>query len=846
MSERALTSVEKPSRYAGGEWNAVRKDPASVRSKIVLAFPDLYEIGMSYLGQKILYERANARPDVLAERVFAPWPDFERALRSAGEPLRSLENQIPLAEFDIVAFSLLYELNDSNILTILELGGIPPLARDRNAGHPLVIAGGPAAFNPEPLAGVVDAFFLGDGEEGLLEILDAWTEAKQRPGGRPDRLAALASIPGVYVPVLYESFRTAGSPLLAVRPRAGSPAPEIVRKRVLADFPRSSFPERIVVPNLQAVFDRVAVEVARGCPQKCRFCQATSLYAPYRVKDPACVVRSVLNSLDATGYEDASLFGLSVGDYPYLEPVVETLMASLAPRHVSLSLSSLRPKRLSAEIVETITKVRKTGFTLVPEAGTERLRRVVNKPVEDKELWEAADHAFRRGWRLLKLYFMIGLPTESNEDVDAIPILVRELSARGKAVMGGPPRIHVSVSSFIPKPHTPFQWLGMDAPDVLRAKQQRVREALRRDRSVEIKTQDVRVSVLEAVFSRGDRRLGDVLASAWSAGARFDSWSEHFRADLWDQALDSCGVDPRDYLGRLDRDAPLPWDHVGTGMKREFLEAELDRALRAEPTPACTDRPCGTCRGCDYGAMVEKRFGAELAPVRPAVLRVDAAAGAPFRFGVVYEKTGRFRFLGHNDLVNALRRVFRRAGLAILHSEGFHPKPLMSFGPALPLGMEGKSEFFEFKSNDPCAEADFLERANAAAPPGLRFRSLTEIRKGAPAWMERVRGATYTLDLKAEDVERAAAAAPSGAGPASRPEALLRLFDEPEIREEFGTWLRGVEIDPSGERLILRVVLNARKIPRPQDLLRRVLRFEKAVFFMTREGFDFDDDSPRD
>ncbi len=273
-------------------------------------------------------------------------------------------------------------------------------------------------------------------------------------------------------------------------------------------------------------------------------------------------------------------------------------------------------------------------------------------------------------------------------------------------------------------------------------------------------------------------------------------------------------------------------------MKREFLEAELDRALRAEPTPACTDRPCGTCRGCDYGAMVEKKFGAELAPVRPAALPVDAAAGAPFRFGVVYEKTGRFRFLGHNDLVNALQRVFRRAGLKILHSEGFHPKPLMSFGPALPLGMEGKSEFFEFKSNDPCAEADFLERANAAAPPGLRFRSLTEILKGAPSWMERVRGATYTLDLKAEDVERAA-------GPASRAEALLRLFNEPEIREEFGTWLRGVEIDPSGERLILRVVLNAQKIPRPQDLLRRVLGFEKAVFFMTREGFDFEDDSIR-
>ncbi|MGD0781587.1 MAG: radical SAM protein [Candidatus Aminicenantales bacterium] len=398
-------AVEKPSRYAGGEWNAIRKDPASVRSRIVLAFPDLYEIGMSYLGQKILYERANARPDVLAERVFAPWPDFERALRAAGEPLRSLENGIPLAGFDIVAFSLLYELNDSNVLTILDLGGIPVSAAGRSAEHPRVLAGGPAVFNPEPLGGVFDAFFLGDGEEGLLEICDAWAASKGGSRRRAERVAALAEIPGVYVPSLYETFRTSGSPLLAVRPGGGSRAPAVVHKRVLASFARSAFPEKIVVPNLQAVFDRVAVEVARGCPQKCRFCQATSLYAPYRVKDPGCVIDAVRNSVEATGYEDASLFGLSVGDYPYLEPVVERLMASLAPRRVSLSLSSLRPKRLSAEIAETITKVRKTGFTLVPEAGTERLRRVINKPVEDGDLWEAADHAFRSGWRLLKLYW---------------------------------------------------------------------------------------------------------------------------------------------------------------------------------------------------------------------------------------------------------------------------------------------------------------------------------------------------------------------------------------------------------------------------------------------------------
>ncbi len=804
----------------------VRKDPASVRSRIVLAFPDVYEIGMSYLGQKILYERANARPDVLAERVFAPWPDFERALRAAGEPLRSLENRIPLAGFDIVAFSLLYELNDSNILTILDLGGIPRSAEARSAEHPLVLAGGPAAFNPEPLAGVFDAFFLGDGEEGLLEICDAWASSKGPSRRRAERVAALAEISGVYVPFLYETFRPAGSPLLAVRTGVGGRAPAAVRKRVLASFARSAFPEKIVVPNLQAVFDRVAVEVARGCPQKCRFCQATSIYAPYRVKDPGCVIDAVRNSLEATGYEDASLFGLSVGDYPYLEPVVERLMAFLAPRRVSLSLSSLRPKRLSAEIAETITKVRRTGFTLVPEAGTERLRRVINKPVEDRELWEAADHAFRRGWRLLKLYFMIGLPTETDEDVEAIPLLVRELSARGRAILGAPPRINVSLSSFIPKPHTPFQWAAMESPERLLGKQQRLREVLRRDRSVEIKTQDVRVSVLEAVFSRGDRRLGAVLETAWKEGARFDSWNEHFRAEVWERAMAGCGVEARDYLGRLDLDIPLPWDHIDSGMSRAFLRSELGRALRAEPTPACTDRSCATCRGCAYAEMFEKEIPAVIEPLQPELRPAEPARPAvPIRCGVVYEKTGRFRFLGHNDLVSALQRVFRRAGIEILYSEGFHPKPLMSFGPALPLGMEGKAEFFEFKSGGPLETGRLLERANASAPHGLRFRAAVEIPAGAPSWMDRLRGAVYMFDLK-------------GAGIAAT-EALLKSFDEPGVRAD-ADWLRDVVYEQDGERLRLSVSIGARKIPRPQDLLRRVLGFDKAVHYMVRESFEFD------
>jgi radical SAM family uncharacterized protein/radical SAM-linked protein len=835
MSEPALTAVEKPSRYAGGEWNAVLKDPAAVRFRIALAFPDLYEIGMSYLGQKILYQRANARADMQAERVFAPWPDFEKALRASGEPLRSLESQTPLREFDILAFSLLYELNDSNILTILDLGGIPLRASERRPDDPLVLAGGPAAFNPEPLAGTMEAFFLGDGEEGLLEISDAWAASAKSGAGRAERLAALAGIPGVYVPSLYDAYQPGSSPLLAVRPaRAG--VPPVVRKRVLDTFRTSEFPENIVVPNLQAVFDRVAVEVARGCPQKCRFCQATSLYAPYRVKDPVCVVDAALNSVAATGYEDTSLFGLSVGDYPHLEPVVERLMSSLAPQRVSLSLSSMRPKRLSAELVETITKVRKTGFTLVPEAGTERLRRVINKPVEDKDLWEAADHAFRRGWRLLKLYFMIGLPTETDADVEAIPLLVKELLARGKAALGGPPRIHLSLSSFIPKPHTPFQWAGMESPARLLEKQRTVREALRRDRSVEIKTQDVRVSVLEGIFSRGDRRLGPVLEEAWRAGARFDSWNEHFKPEIWERALERCGIDAQAFLGPLDPDAALPWEHIATGMSRTFLRAERGRALRAEPTPACTERSCETCRGCDFASTFVRETPLEALPgpsVGPAAasepaIKTPVSGGRPaafFRYGVVYEKTGRFRYLGHNDLVNALQRVFRRAGIEVLYSEGFHPKPLMSFGPALPLGMVGRAEFFEFRSGKALDAAALPAQANSVSPAGLRFLRCLEVPGGAPSWMERLCEAVYSLDLKA-------------AGREDRPD-IAALFEDPAVRES-APWLLGADLEPGGERLRLRVSISAQKIPRPQDLAARVLGLEKAVFAMTRESFLLD------
>jgi len=833
--ERLFPRIEKPGRYTGGEWNSIRKDPAAVRISVALAFPDVYEIGMSYLGQKILYDRLNARPFIRAERVFAPWPDMEEALRASGLPLFSLENRTPLSAFDAVGFSLLYELNDSNILTMLDLGGIPLRAADRPDGAAIVIAGGPAVFNPEPVADFFDALVSGDGEEVFPEILERLAGLRAEGAPRSEILRALAGIPGIYVPSLYEAGPWGPSPLHIVRPKKeneGAPFP--IEKRVLPGFARSPFPADIIVPNVQSVFDRVAVEVARGCPQKCRFCQATSLYAPYRIKDPEAVVDTAGRSVARTGYEDASLFSLSVSDYPYLEETVRALMADLEPRRASLSLSSLRPRGLSAEIVREITKVRKTGFTLVAEAGTDRLRRVINKDVTEKDLMDAAANAFREGWRLIKLYVMIGLPTETWEDVEAIAVLAEELTRLGRETAGGAPQINLSVSSFIPKPHTPFQWAAMDPPETLLEKQRFLRERLARRRNVKVKTHPLENSLLEAAFSRGDRRLGGVLLRAWKSGARFDSWSDRFRFDLWRKAFDEEGVDPGIYRTELDVEARLPWDHMATGMSKEFFRREYERALRSETTPSCLDESCGACRGCGFAGTMEKTFAAE--PKRPADARgreAERAGEELRRYDAVYAKEGLMRFIGHNDLVNTIQRTFRRAGLPVAYSEGFHPKMKMSFLPPLALGMEGRAERLEFKATAALDAAAGLEALNAYAPEGLRFLDLRPLEKDTPPLTRRLKTLVYSVDLGSPRVREALTILDGSGRP---PEEALRARIAGAGVSADGL---KIELDAPAGRLVMTFVFNPQKAPRPQDAVSAVLNLADPAYVIVREDVAF-------
>lgn len=828
--ERVLRAVEKPGRYVGGEWNEKRKDPRNVKARVALVFPDAYEIGMSYLGQKILYHALNARPDVLAERVFAPWPDFEQGLRGAGLPLYSLENKIPLRDFDVIGFSLLYELNYSNILTVLDLGGIPARAADREDGAPLVIAGGPAVFNPEPVSEIFDLMLAGDGEEAFLEIVDKVLAMKKAGASRAEAVRELAAIPGAYIPSLYDAVPTEGSPLLV--PRGRDNAPARIRKRVLETFRESEFPEAIVVPSLRAVFDRVAVEAARGCPQNCRFCQASSLYFPYRVKDPDRLIRAMGSSLGKTGYEDASLTALSISDYPGLEETVRVLMNGLEKRKISLSLSSMRPRGLSPEIVESIVKVRKTGFTLVPEAGTERLRRVINKKLDDREIHDALAFAFARGWKLVKLYFMVGLPTETEEDLAGIVALVRDIIGTGQRILGAPPRIHLSVSSFIPKPHTAFQWAAMDDGDTLAAKQDYLRAELRRSRSVEFKRHPVDVSLLEAAFSRGDRRLNGVLRAAWAAGARFDSWGDRFEPGLWADAFSREGVDPGIYRGALDTGARLPWDHMETGIRKEHLVREYRLALEGTSSPACLETTCGPCGACDVPQL---RLSPRALGAKPRVkLREPSVWGTPSsvieRYRASYSKRGNARFLSHIDLIHVLERAFRRAGVEVAKSQGFHPKMLMSYGPALALGMEGLAEPLEFRAPFLYDTEAFVKRLNRCLPPGIRIEGFERLGPEAPSLSRVLKGAVYALDLRDPEIEEAL----SKNGRRPKVAALKAVVAEGESRKPAGVTIAA---DWKNKKLYVTIPLVEGKNPRPQDIAGDIFGVTGAVYALTRERF---------
>jgi radical SAM family uncharacterized protein/radical SAM-linked protein len=790
--------VQKPARYLGGEFGARRKDWDAVEARVCLAFPDVYDIGMSHLGFKILYKVLNDDARTVAERAYAPWIDMEAQLRARELPLVSCESARPLRDFDVVGFSLQFELTYTNVLMMLDLGGIPLRSDARGEDDPLILAGGPSATHPEPLAPFIDAVVIGDGEESLTAVALSWTRGKKSGLSRADRLRELSRLAGVYVPSLYATRREPDTGFTVVdRAHVEGPPLPVVRT-IVDDLNRYPFPDDSPIGGPEAIFDRMSIEIARGCTEGCRFCQAGMIYRPVRERDPQEIVDAVVRAVQKSGYDEASLTSLSTADYSCIAPLVKKVADALAPKRVSLGVSSLRAYGLDENVLDDVARVRATGVTFAPEAGTQRMRDVINKNVTEEQLLQTAERVFSRGWKAMKLYFMIGLPTEEEEDVREIPRVggrARAIGKRVKKELGAPgaPKVVVSVSTHVPKPHTPFQWCAMDAPATVREKQAWLEEEARAA-GVELKVHDSETSWLEAVFARGDRTLGDVLERAYRGGARFDSWEDQKKMTVWEDAFRAEGIDPATYLGTIPATARLPWDHIDVGLEEGFLLREYRKAMKNRLSLPCgkvagafvhatnlrdaqaEDRKlvCYDCGvACDLSAMRDQRLvflrklGSEeprAAAPRPQARRAPGVAppvkfvqGEPRRYRFVYEKLGAAAFLSHLDLIRALPRSFRRLDLPLFYSQGFHPKPEMTFSPALSLGVSSLCEVVDMKIAADLDPAEWLEELSAGAQPGLRFAGAARLGPDDP-------GITKVVDLAryAVGVPRAAVASRGG------------------------------------------------------------------------------------
>ena len=738
-----LPSVERPSRYLGTEINARHKDWEETGLHAALVFPDLYEIGMSHLGLQILYSILNDLEWCLADRAYCPDHDMEALMRGRRIPAWGIESRRPLGDFDILAFTLPYELCYVNILTILDLAKIPLLAAERMDGSwPLILGGGSCSLNPEPVADFFDAILAGDGEEAVVEIAQCVKDWKQdRTASKQELLEALSEIEGIYIPSFYRTVPDAHDFTHAepVHPRAG-----IVRRRILPALDELPFPSRPLVPYMQIVHDRLGIEIARGCTRGCRFCQAGIIYRPVRERPVEQILKIAAEDIDTTGWDELSLLSLSTGDYSCLFPLIHELMKKQREQHISISLPSLRVGTLTSEIMEEIKSVRKTGLTLAPEAGSERLRRVINKGITEKDLMETASMAYANGWSHMKLYFMIGLPTETMEDVESIATLARMVREQGGPIRGrgrkAKRQVTVSVGTFVPKPHTPFQWEQQIGIDDSRKRINILRDNLR-GRAFNVKWHDPRQSFLEGVFSRGDRRLSTILISAWQKGARLDAWTDSMRPDLYIEAGRREGIDLSAYMEARPVDSRLPWDHLSSRVDREYILKERENAWEEAYTTDCRQGKCHRCGVCDFKSIrpvvfIEKPGKAESdggsggdrqdkgtrkPPLIPAEKK-NASAPARHFCRICYSKTGPARFLGHLEMAHAFHRAARRAGIPVAYSAGFHPMPRVAFGQPLSLGMESLREEAVMELSSPMPAEEVTTRLNASLPTGLEVK----------------------------------------------------------------------------------------------------------------------------
>jgi radical SAM family uncharacterized protein/radical SAM-linked protein len=722
-----LPILPRPSRYLGSEWGAVFKDPSTVTVRCALAFPDMYEVGMSYLGQKILAQALNAQPNFWAERVFTPDEEAGTILCEHGVPLATLESDTPLADMDVIGFSLTHELCYTNILYMLDLAGIPFRSADREAMLPLIVAGGGAAFNAEPVAPFFDAMVIGDGEEAMVQLLAAVERAKAEGMDKRALLHSLTEIPGLYVPSLFED-KGPGVPLVPL-----VEGYESVEKAVVDDLNRAPFPTGQVIP-FGAIHDRLTMEIARGCTRGCRFCQAGMIYRPVRERSLDGLDEILTTGLAETGYEETSMLSLSTGDFSGLDSLFTRSFDKCAAEQISISLPSLRVGSLSAPIMERISSIRRTGATIAPEAGSQRLRDVINKGVDEAGLIEHVRLLFENGWQGVKLYFMIGLPTETDEDLDAIlDLCLKVRDAAGRHIK----RLQVTaaVSPFVPKPHTPFQWEAQIPLEEIFRRIDHLRSIFRPHKRISIKYHEPEMTSLEGVFSRGDRRLAEVVERAYAKGALFSSWKDHLRLAPYREAMDEAGLDWDEYTGPRDPEGPLPWDHLSSGLTKRFLLKERERALDGKITNDCRYGACRNCGVCQFDGRISTLAGqAESKDIRPKLVfhqRDQEGEQPPYtvekpdltgkaaHYRVWYEKTGPAAFLSQLELQSVFERAFRRARLPMAFSAGFHPMPRLSFGKALPVGVESRCEWINVFLREDFGPDEVIERLGRNMPKGL-------------------------------------------------------------------------------------------------------------------------------
>ncbi len=741
LEREVLPLVSRPSRYTGGERNLPKKDPAEADLSFLLAFPDVYEIGMSHLGIRVLYDILSRRPEIAVERVFAPWVDMEQLMREKDVPLFSVETRTPARDFDAIGFTLQYELHYPEVLTMLDLAGVPLRAADRGELDPFVIGGGPCAFNPEPASAFFDMLAIGDGETVVLDLADLLIDAKRRGAPRADTLRAAADIPGIYVPSLYEASFEDG--VFAGTTPTVEGVPPVVRRRVEESLGYLFHPARPIVPVMETTHDRLAVEIMRGCTRGCRFCQAGMVTRPVRECPMEDVARLVRDGIEASGYDEVSLVSLSASDYGGLAELVGRLNETLFDRKVSVSLPSLRADRFGLELADGIGRVRKAGLTFAPEAGSQRLRDVINKNETEESILKTIETAFAAGWSRVKLYFMIGLPTETDDDLEAIIALVESVKERARVHRKGA-AISVSVSPFVPKSHTPFQWERQDGIEETRRKEDLLRP-LFRIRGVKTALRSPEVPFVEGLLARGGREMCEVIEGAWRRGARFGGWTETFDAAVWLEALEEAGLDAESCLRARPLDAPLPWDHIDAGPSKRFLARERALALEGVVTEDCRLDDCFECGACPPPALAGRRMpehrteAVEGAPPeafgrRRRVREVNGATSNRWR--VRYSKRRSARFLSHLDLTRIWSRAVAVSGLPIAYTQGFNPRPRLSFGPPLPVGTTGEAEFVELELVRVVTPSDIATRLSAQLPDGVVIEDVNLMRSKRSASAE--------------------------------------------------------------------------------------------------------------